>query len=201
MPAAPSLHLRNSSCGTEAGRRVQTQHGLTRKNGPCCSSPGPRGQAGVLRGPREVRSCEAGIGHRVRAALGGRSLLLLIPFRGPFWKSMAEAPPDVFLGYLLIAGLTIRGSSGKGRWVCIRSLLRRGFCLVPLWGVMSVSLPSWRIWSFLWETCVGISPRKSLGPLWSRGLSFLTGSVSSRAAKIVSFLEPFFPYVPFSFLT
>lgn len=132
---------------------------------PCCFPPlVPGTWPGFCEDPGRY-----GAGTRVRAALGGRSLLLLIPSGDPLWKSMAEALPGVFLGYRLIAGLTIRGPSGKGRWICIRSSLRRGFCLGPLLEVTSISLLTGRIWSFLRETCVGIPWRKSLGPLWSRG--------------------------------
>lgn len=203
----PSRHLPRRSLGALCGRNPLYISGIRlagRKLGgasrPSTDWPGrkavllpspcPGDLAGVLRGPRRY-----GAGTRVRAALDGRSLLLLIPSGDPLWKSMAEALPGVFLGYRLIAGLTIRGPSGKGRWICIRSSLRRGFCLGPLLEVTSISLLTGRIWSFLRETCVGIPWRKSLGPLWSRGFcvwAFSSGSVSSRAAKIVSFLEPFF---------
>lgn len=51
----------------------------------------------MLRGLREVRSWQARVGHRTRAALGGESLPPILS-GGPLGKSVAEAPLAVSLG-------------------------------------------------------------------------------------------------------
>lgn len=175
--AAPALCRRNSSWGTEAGERgggtgqSPDAPGRTEPWRPCCPSPdpgAPRGPGwGAARAPAGTE-LEGGDRPRAGAAFGGRSLPPGIPPGMGVGVGVA-GPRGLALGVPAHRGAQCMGPSGRGRRVCLRSFLRRGFCLEPLWG--TVSLFPGGIWGCWWAASAIPGEKGFLCPsllLWLR---------------------------------